>query len=122
ATGSRGGAVSAAAGWTLTVILLTATRPEGDFLFAAGSGSYLFLLGGIAVAVNCATLGAARQPGGGPARRGRWRTPSPVNGRPAPVWVSPAVVGSRPDVASMVVRAAEPPPNSASPEPGGPPS
>ncbi|MBM7087365.1 DUF6113 family protein [Streptomyces sp. NPDC012461] len=71
AMGSRGGAVSAAAGWTLTVILLTASRPEGDFLFAAGSGSYLFLLGGIAVAVICATLGAGRQPGGGPARRGK---------------------------------------------------
>lgn len=68
--GRAGGAV-VAAGWTLIVILLTASRPEGDFLFAAGAGSYLFLLGGIAVAVICAMLGAGRQPGTGPARLGK---------------------------------------------------
>ncbi|GGY00946.1 DUF6113 family protein [Streptomyces djakartensis] len=67
-TRGRAGGVAAAAGWMLAVILLTASRPEGDFLFAAGSGSYLFLLGGIAVAVICATLGPGRQPGGDPVR------------------------------------------------------
>ncbi|CAL9431221.1 DUF6113 family protein [Streptomyces sp. enrichment culture] len=67
---SRSGGVAAAAGWTLAVVLLTTSRPEGDFLFAAGSGSYLFLLGGIAVAVICATLGPGRQPDGGPGRLG----------------------------------------------------
>ncbi|GGL77802.1 hypothetical protein GCM10010129_21820 [Streptomyces fumigatiscleroticus] len=71
AVGSRGAAVASAAGWTLAVILLTASRPEGDFLFAAGSGSYLFLLGGIAVAVMCATLAPTRQPDGGPVRLGK---------------------------------------------------
>ena len=71
ATGSRGGAVAAAAGWMLAVILLTASRPEGDFMFAAGAGSYLFLLGGMAVAVMCATLGPGRQPGGAGARLGK---------------------------------------------------
>ncbi|MEW2611485.1 DUF6113 family protein [Streptomyces sp. NPDC047880] len=64
----RAGGVAAAAGWMLAVVLLTASRPEGDFLFAAGNGSYLFLLGGIAVAVICATLAPGRQPDGGPAR------------------------------------------------------
>ncbi|CAM5524120.1 Integral membrane protein OS=Streptomyces tendae OX=1932 GN=F3L20_05140 PE=4 SV=1 [Streptomyces tendae] len=54
----RAGAAAPAAGWVLTVVLLTVSRPEGDFVFAAGSGSYLFLLGGIAVAVICATFGA----------------------------------------------------------------
>ncbi|MEU8604591.1 DUF6113 family protein [Streptomyces parvulus] len=68
ATGRRGGAVAPAAGWALAVVLLTTSRPEGDFLFAAGSGSYLFLLGGIAVAVMCATLAPVRQPDGGTAR------------------------------------------------------
>ncbi|WP_399140325.1 DUF6113 family protein [Streptomyces sp. NBUA17] len=68
AVGRRGGAVAPAAGWALAVVLLTTSRPEGDFLFAAGSGSYLFLLGGIAVAVICATLAPVRQPDGGPAR------------------------------------------------------
>ncbi|MFI1209291.1 DUF6113 family protein [Streptomyces sp. NPDC020802] len=71
ATGGRGGAVAPAAGWMIAVILLTASRPEGDFLFAAGAGSYLFLLGGMAVAVMCATLGAGRQPGGPAARLGK---------------------------------------------------
>lgn len=62
ATGSRAGAVAPAAGWLIAVVLLTASRPEGDFLFGAGLGSYLFLLGGMAVAVMCATLGRGRQP------------------------------------------------------------
>ncbi|MEU6544281.1 DUF6113 family protein [Streptomyces sp. NPDC046859] len=64
ATGSRGGAVAAAAGWAVTVILLTASRPEGDFVFGTGASAYLFLLGGMAVAVICATLAPLRQPGG----------------------------------------------------------
>ncbi|MEU6918658.1 DUF6113 family protein [Streptomyces olindensis] len=70
-TRGRAGGVAAAAGWMLAVILLTASRPEGDFLFAAGSGSYLFLLGGIAVAVICATFAPGRQPEGGPVRLGK---------------------------------------------------
>ncbi|MEW2078693.1 DUF6113 family protein [Streptomyces sp. NPDC012403] len=68
---SRAGGVWAAGGWMLAVILLTASRPEGDFLFAAGGGSYLFLLGGIAVAVICATLAPGRQPDGRPVRLGK---------------------------------------------------
>ncbi|AZM75741.1 hypothetical protein D1J63_12745 [Streptomyces sp. KPB2] len=64
AVGRRGGAVAPALGWALAAVLLTASRPEGDFLFAAGAGSYLFLLGGIAVAVICATLAPVRQPDG----------------------------------------------------------
>ncbi|GAA4070194.1 DUF6113 family protein [Streptomyces shaanxiensis] len=64
ATGSRAGAVAPAGGWMITVILLTASRPEGDFVFGTGAASYLFLLGGMAVAVICATLAPVRQPGG----------------------------------------------------------
>ena len=71
ATDSRGGAVAPAAGWMIAVILLTASRPEGDFLFGAGGGSYLFLLGGMAVAVSCATRGLGRQPLGRDARLGK---------------------------------------------------
>ncbi|MEV0976133.1 DUF6113 family protein [Streptomyces sp. NPDC049915] len=71
AAGSRAGAVAPVAGWMVTVIFLTASRPEGDFLFGAGGGSYLFLLGGMAVAVICATLGGGRQPGPDPARLGK---------------------------------------------------
>jgi hypothetical protein len=67
----RGGAAAPAAGWIIAVILLTASRPEGDFLFGAGGGSYLFLLGGMAVAVICATIGQGWQPGGGDVRLGK---------------------------------------------------
>ncbi|TGA95926.1 DUF6113 family protein [Streptomyces sp. MZ04] len=70
-TGTRAGAVAPAAGWLVAVMLLTATRPEGDFLFGAGVGSYVFLLGGMAVAVMCATLGQRPQPGGPAARLGK---------------------------------------------------
>jgi hypothetical protein len=71
ATRTRGGAIAPAAGWMIAVILLTASRPEGDFLFGAGAGSYLFLLGGMGVAVICATLGHGRQPGGRDVRLGK---------------------------------------------------
>ncbi|MEU2734902.1 DUF6113 family protein [Streptomyces sp. NPDC007095] len=71
ATGSRAGAVAPAVGWMIAVVLLTSTRPEGDFFFGAGFGSYLFLLGGMAVAVMCATLGLGRQPHGSVVRLGK---------------------------------------------------
>ncbi|MFG1671470.1 DUF6113 family protein [Streptomyces sp. Y7] len=70
AMGSRAGAVAPAGGWMISVILLTASRPEGDFLFGTGASSYLFLLGGMAVAVICATLAPLRQPGGDGVRLG----------------------------------------------------
>ncbi|MCF3136532.1 DUF6113 family protein [Streptomyces olivochromogenes] len=68
AVGGRAGAVAPAVGWVITVIGLSTGRPEGDFLFGAGGGSYLFLLGGMALAVICATLAPGRQPGGDAAR------------------------------------------------------
>ncbi|MET8553834.1 DUF6113 family protein [Streptomyces sp. NPDC004959] len=55
------GGLIPALGWLLAVVLLTTTRPEGDYVFGAGLGSYGFLLGGMAVAVICATGG---RPGG----------------------------------------------------------
>jgi hypothetical protein len=71
ATGGRAGAAVSAGGWLIAVILLTTSRPEGDFVFAAGAGSYFFLLGGMAVAVMCATLAPVRQPGGADVRLGK---------------------------------------------------
>ncbi|WP_249416138.1 DUF6113 family protein [Streptomyces sp. TS71-3] len=71
ATGTRPGTLAPAAGWLIVVVLLTATRPEGDFLFGAGVGSYLFLLGGLAVAVICATLPPASKGQGEPRGPGR---------------------------------------------------
>ncbi|MFG2717489.1 DUF6113 family protein [Streptomyces sp. NPDC048416] len=70
-TGGRGGVGAPAAGWLVTVILLTASRPEGDFVFGAGIGSYVFLLGGMAGAVICATIGGFTQPGGPATRLGK---------------------------------------------------
>ncbi|MFE6895025.1 DUF6113 family protein [Streptomyces sp. NPDC057694] len=70
-TGGRAGAVAPAAGWLVAVMLLTTSRPEGDFVFGAGLGSYLFLLGGMAVAVICATIGLPGQPPASGARLGK---------------------------------------------------
>lgn len=59
---TRIGAVAPGAGWVITVVLLTASRPEGDFLFGAGFGSYVFLLGGMLAAVMCATIALPAPP------------------------------------------------------------
>ncbi|MGW2025567.1 DUF6113 family protein [Streptomyces decoyicus] len=63
ATGTSAGVLLPGAAWLVTVfLLLSNVRPEGDFFFGAGLGSYIFLLGGILVAVICATaarVGAA---------------------------------------------------------------
>lgn len=56
ATGRRLGAVVPAAVWIVCVLLLSSTRPEGDFLFAAGLGPYLYLLGGAFAALLSAAL------------------------------------------------------------------
>ncbi|WP_129840710.1 DUF6113 family protein [Streptomyces sp. RFCAC02] len=61
-TRSRAGAGIAAAGWALAVLLLTSTRPQGDFIFASGASSYVFLLGGMVLAVLAATLAPADRP------------------------------------------------------------
>lgn len=55
-TGTRAGAGVPAAVWLLTVIALTITRPEGDAVFAADLGPYLYLMAGALSGVICATL------------------------------------------------------------------
>ncbi|MGW0607366.1 DUF6113 family protein [Streptomyces sp. NPDC002644] len=57
---SRAGAAVPVVGWLIAVVLLTTSRPEGDFVFGAGLRPYLFLLGGMVVAMICATLGGGR--------------------------------------------------------------
>ncbi|WP_194373252.1 DUF6113 family protein [Streptomyces alkaliphilus] len=66
--GTRAGAALPAAGWGLTVLLLTLTRPRGDFVFAAGAGSYLFLFGGMLLVACCAALAPVRRTPPGPVR------------------------------------------------------
>lgn len=55
-TRTRLGAVVPAGVWVVCVMLLSTSRPEGDFLFAAGLGPYVYLLGGAMAGVICATL------------------------------------------------------------------
>lgn len=55
-TGTRVGTAVPAAVWLVCVLLLSTSRAEGDFLFAAGVGPYVYLLGGAVSAVICATL------------------------------------------------------------------
>ncbi|WP_329136060.1 DUF6113 family protein [Streptomyces sp. NBC_01476] len=55
-TRTRVGAVVPAAVWLVCVLVLSTSRPEGDFLFAAGVGPYIYLLGGAMLAVICATV------------------------------------------------------------------
>ncbi|MET8577977.1 DUF6113 family protein [Streptomyces sp. NPDC005012] len=57
---SRAGAAVPVVGWLIAVVLLTTSRPEGDFVFGAGLRPYLFLLGGMVVAMICATLRGGR--------------------------------------------------------------
>jgi hypothetical protein len=66
---TRVGAAAPGVGWVITVFWLTSPRPEGDFVFGAGIGSYVFLLGGVLAAVMCATIALPAPPVPGPKYR-----------------------------------------------------
>ncbi|MCX4819172.1 DUF6113 family protein [Streptomyces sp. NBC_01142] len=70
ATGTQLGVMAPAVGWLMAIVLLSIGRPEGDGLFSAGITPLVFMLGGMAEAVICATMKRPVQPGGGPSRRG----------------------------------------------------
>lgn len=55
------GALAPAAGWFVTVFLLLSGRPEGDYVFGDELGLVLFILGGTAAAVMCATTSKVPQ-------------------------------------------------------------
>jgi hypothetical protein len=55
-TGTRLGVTVPGAVWLVTVMMLSSSRPEGDFLFAAGIGPYVYLLGGVLAGVVCSIL------------------------------------------------------------------
>ncbi|MEV0410010.1 DUF6113 family protein [Streptomyces sp. NPDC050448] len=57
AVGTGFGVGAGAIGWFLAYVLLSAPRPEGDFLLgSSGIATYAYLLGGTVLAVMCATL------------------------------------------------------------------
>ncbi|MGW6685871.1 DUF6113 family protein [Streptomyces sp. NPDC054961] len=57
ALGTGIGVGAAAAGWFLAYVILSVPRPEGDFLLSSsGIGMYTYLLGGVVIAVMCATV------------------------------------------------------------------
>ncbi|MFF5974225.1 DUF6113 family protein [Streptomyces sp. NPDC012769] len=56
ATGTQLGVGAAGGGWLAAIVLLSLGRPEGDGLFGGGLGEMVYLLGGMAVAVMCATM------------------------------------------------------------------
>lgn len=64
-TGTRLGAGLPLVGWFLMLTVLISPRPEGDFLFASGPSSYLYLFAGAVGGVICATLPPRRPSGGG---------------------------------------------------------
>ena len=55
-TRTKLGAGLPAVGWFVLLLVANSPRPEGDFLVAANLGSFVFLLGGLALAVICATM------------------------------------------------------------------
>jgi len=57
----RAGAVAAAGGWLLVVLLLASQRPEGDLVVPGSTEGYAWLLGGMLVAGAC-TVPRYRQP------------------------------------------------------------
>ncbi|MEW2546099.1 DUF6113 family protein [Streptomyces sp. NPDC047002] len=71
ATGSQWGLGAAVLGWLASVVLLSTGRPEGDGAFAAGIGPLVYLLGGMVIAVICATVARPAASAARPGIRGR---------------------------------------------------
>ena len=58
----RAGAVAAAGGWAVPVLLLATQRPEGDLVVPATLAGYGWLLGGFVLALICIVPGYRRRP------------------------------------------------------------
>ncbi|MFE9908226.1 DUF6113 family protein [Streptomyces clavifer] len=69
-TGTQLGALAPAVGWFIALVGLLGGRPEGDYVFGDEIGLTLFMLGGMAVAVMCATLSRLSYPATGTGRSG----------------------------------------------------
>ncbi|MEU1483058.1 DUF6113 family protein [Streptomyces sp. NPDC005752] len=64
------GALVPAVGWFIAVIVLLGGRPEGDYVFGEEIGLALFMLGGMAAAVICATMSRLPYPADATGRPG----------------------------------------------------
>ncbi|MEV7087245.1 DUF6113 family protein [Streptomyces sp. NPDC093085] len=71
ATATQLGVGAPAAGWLIATIGLSMGRAEGDAVFAAGAGPLVYLLGGMVLAVMCATMTRLPQPGTKSGRLGK---------------------------------------------------
>ncbi|MEU8700673.1 DUF6113 family protein [Streptomyces sp. NPDC048680] len=69
--GTQPGALAPAAGWLVSVVVLLGGRPEGDYVFGDELGLALFMLGGMVIAVICATMSRSPQPGADNGRPGK---------------------------------------------------
>ncbi|MFE7107388.1 DUF6113 family protein [Streptomyces sp. NPDC057575] len=69
--GTQLGALAPAAGWLISIVVLLGGRPEGDYVFGDELGLTLFMLGGMAVAVICATMSRSPQQGADSGRPGK---------------------------------------------------
>lgn len=69
--GTQLGALAPAAGWLISVLLLLGGRPEGDYVFGDELGLTLFMLGGMAISVICATMSRSPRPGADSGRPGK---------------------------------------------------
>lgn len=61
AAGAQSGVVSSGAGWLAAVVAVGFGRGEGDKVLWGGLADLVFVLGGMALAVMCATLSALPQ-------------------------------------------------------------
>ncbi|RST14705.1 hypothetical protein E2C00_27825 [Streptomyces sp. WAC05374] len=55
-TGTQLGVVAPGVGWLVAVVVASMGRPEGDQVFWGGVAELVYVLGGMAAAVMCATL------------------------------------------------------------------
>ncbi|MCX5204426.1 DUF6113 family protein [Streptomyces sp. NBC_00237] len=71
ALGTRLGAAVPGLGWLLAVLVSASGRTEGDVLVGGGTGASVFLIGGIVLAVICATMPKLAAPAEGAVRPGK---------------------------------------------------
>ncbi|MFF9346160.1 DUF6113 family protein [Streptomyces sp. NPDC014734] len=69
--GTQLGALAPAAGWLISIVILLGGRPEGDYVFGDEVGLLLFMLGGMVIAVICATMSRSPLPGADSGRPGK---------------------------------------------------